>query len=51
MTNVQRFLIWELMIYKFELSYYAAEASKNICSTTFEGTVDHIRVTRGFKMD
>ena len=47
--NMQCCLNWELMLYKFELSYNTMEATKNICYAKDEGTVDHSTVTRWFK--
>ena len=40
-VNIQCSLIWELMLYKFELNHNTAEATKNICCTTGEDAVDH----------
>ena len=40
-TIVQRSLIRELMIYKFELGYNPAEETKNIFCLKSEGTVDN----------
>ena len=36
------------MIYEFELDHNAMEATKNICRTKADGTVDHSIVTRWF---
>ena len=35
------------MLYESKLSYYAAEATKNICCEKAEGIVDPNTVTRG----
>ena len=35
--NMQRILIWEIMLYEFELGQNAAEATKNICYRKSEG--------------
>ena len=48
--NVQCSLIWELMLYEFELDPNAAEATKNICCAKDGGTVDNSRVTRWLKI-
>ena len=42
-------LIWELMLYKFERSYKAAEATQNICFVKSGGTFDYNKVTRWLK--
>ena len=47
--NMQRSLIREFMLYKFELDPNATEVTQNICYTKVESAVDHCRVTRGFK--
>ena len=44
--NMQYSLIWDLMIYKFELGHKAMEATKNVCCAKDEGAVDHSTVTR-----
>ena len=44
--NVQHGLIWEFMLYKFELGHNAMEATKNICYVKSEGAVDHSLETR-----
>ena len=43
--NVQRCLIWEIMIYEFELYFNAPEATKSICCAKYEG-VDHSAESR-----
>ena len=43
--NVQYHLIWELMLYEFELGYNVVQAIKNICCVKGEGAVDHNTVT------
>ena len=35
-----------MMIYKFEISYYATEATKNICCAKSDGVVDHWMVKK-----
>ena len=47
--NVQQSLIWELMLYKFELCHNAVEAAKNIHCTKGKGAVDYWTVNRWFK--
>ena len=47
--NVQYSLIWELILYEFELGHNAAEATKNIFCDIGEGVFDHSTVTRWFK--
>ena len=47
--NAQYHLIWELMLYKFELGYNNMEATKNICRAKGEGTDDHSITTRWIK--
>ena len=47
--NVQYSLIWELMLYEFELGHNAAEDTKNICYVKSEGTVDRSKVTTELK--
>ena len=47
--NVRHSLIWQFMLYAFELGHNATEATKNICCTKSEGTVDHNTVTRWLK--
>ena len=47
--NVQCSLIWELMLYEFEMGHNAMEATKNICWVKVEGENDHNTVTRWFK--
>ena len=37
------------MLYKYKLGHNAKEATKNICCTKVEGSVDHSTVTRLFK--
>ena len=39
--NVQYNLIWELMLYKFEMSHNSVEATKNIYCMKGEGTVNY----------
>ena len=39
--NMQHSLIWELILYKYELGYNATKTSKNICNAKDEGTVDY----------
>ena len=48
-TNVQRSLIWELMLYKFKQGHNTSEPTKNICCVLGEGTVDHSTMTRSFQ--
>ena len=48
-SNVQCCLIWELMLYAFELGHNDIETTKNIFCTKGEGSVDHRMVTRWFK--
>ena len=48
-TNVQRMLIWDLLLYEFELNHNAAEATKNICCAKGEGTVDNNTVIKYMK--
>ena len=47
--NIQCNLIWELLLYKFQVGYNAVEATKIICCTNCEVPVDHNTVTRWFK--
>ena len=47
--NVQCSLNWEFMLYKFEQSHNAVEATKNVCCAKSESTVDHSKVIRWFK--
>ena len=47
--NVRRSLIRQLMLYEFELSHNAAEATKNICFAKGEDAVDHDTVTSWFE--
>ena len=47
--KVQFSLIRELVLYEFEQSNKAVEATKNFCFAKGESTVDHCIVTRGFK--
>ena len=47
--NMQQSLIWELMLFKFELGHNAKEATKNICYAKGEGTADQSTVNREFK--
>ena len=44
--NVQCSLIWELLLYVFELGNKATDAIKNICYVKDEGPVHHSMVTR-----
>ena len=37
--NVQRSLIWKLMLYVFESDHDAEEETKNICYEKYKGTV------------
>ena len=46
--SLQYNLIWELILYKFELCY-ALKITKNICYAKGEGTLDHSTVTSWFK--
>ena len=46
--NIQCILIWELILYKFELGHYAAEITENICCAK-DSAVDYSAVTRWFK--
>ena len=43
--NVKPSLIRQLMLYEFELSHNAVEATENICCEKVEGTVDRNTVT------
>ena len=47
--NMQYSQIWKLMLYKFELSCNATEATKNICCVKSVDAVDHNTVNRTFK--
>ena len=47
--NMQCSLIWEIMLYKFELGHNTVKATKNICYGKGEGAVDLSTVTRWFK--
>ena len=40
--NVQSNLIWKLILYKFKMHQNAAEATKNICCTKGDITVDQL---------
>ena len=44
--SLQLSLIWEFMLYKFELSHNTEEAIKNIRCVKGEGTVDHSTVIK-----
>ena len=41
LMNMQRSLIWELMLYEFELGYNAAEVIKDICYPKGKSSVNH----------
>ena len=41
--NMQYSLIWELMLYEFELNYNAVEATKSICCVKGEDAVDTVQ--------
>ena len=47
--NMQYSLIWELILYKFQLDHDTMEATKNICYTKDNGTVNYFTITRLFK--
>ena len=47
--NVQCSLIWELILYEFELDHNAVEAAKNICCAKSEGTDNVNTVTTCFE--
>ena len=47
--NLQHSLIWELMLYQFELYHNNEEATQNVSFAKAEGIVDHSTVTRSFK--
>ena len=47
--NVKCSLIWEPMLYPFQMGPNATESTKNICCAKREGTVDHSTVSRWFK--
>ena len=46
-TNVHHSLIWEFILYKFELDHNASKTTKNIWAKD-EDTFNHYTVTRGF---
>ena len=48
-TNVLCSLIWQFMLYEFELVHNDVEPIKTICWVKGKGTVDHSTVTRWFK--
>ena len=47
--NTKPSRIREPLFYEFELPHKAAETTKNICCTKYNGTVDHSRVTNQLK--
>ena len=47
--NIQHCLIWEFMLFEFEMYCNAAVATKKICCVKGEGLVDYSTVTRWFK--
>ena len=47
--NMQYNLIWELILYEFEMGHDAVESTKNIFCVKSEGAVDHSTVTWGFR--
>ena len=47
--NMQSSLIWELMLYKFEVDYNAVVATKKIYCVKDEGTVDYSTITSWLK--
>ena len=48
--NLQCSLIWELMIYGFELVHKTVEVSKNVCFAKDEPAVDRNQVSRWLKI-
>ena len=49
LMKMQKSLIYELMLYKYEVGWDAAEATKSICCTKCKGSVDQSKVTKYFK--
>ena len=47
--NMQCCLIWDLILYKFELGHNTSQASKNICCIKSDDAGDHSTVTRWLK--